>query len=244
MAVVETTAWSDSETSSVYSNDRDVEYQEQLQPSDEEVHAAEADYDSSYTMFPSSSSVNLRFLYRTPDGISIISPQKEEGISPRFRITPLRRTGEVELQIEMKAGASFKDIEIGLERCTKHTLDESSTSVQFLYPSDQFTESSCIFSICGAVFNYLKRNSSVDISYSQDKFSLLKGVNQIGLKLTRDGALEFFMNGQSQGIAAEGVYKLGRNVFNHPSTVYYPMLWLPFGNNKAVLIAGGNVHEA
>ena len=48
------------------------------------------------------------------------------------------------------------------------------------------------------------------------------------------------MNGQSQGIAAEAVYKLGQNAVYHPTTVYYPILWLPQGNNKAVLIAGGN----
>ena len=246
MAIVETTDLCDSDTdqSSIYSYDRDVEFHEQMLSSDEETPMAGANndraYDSSY-MFPSSSSVSLRFLYRTGDGISVISPLKEEVISPRFRIAPLRRTGEVELQIEMKAGASFKDIEIGLERCTKY---DTSTNVQFLCPSDQSTESSCIFSVCGAVFNNLKRNASVNISYSQEKFSLLKGVNQIGLKITRDGALEFFMNGQSQGIAAEAVYKLGRNMVNHPSTVYYPILWLPLGNNKTVLTAGGNVHAA
>ena len=239
VAVAEITALSDSDTdqSSVYSYDVDAEYDEQVQPSNKEVYVAEGDgvrpLESSST-FPSLSSIKLTFLFETPDCVSVASPL--EGCATRFRMTPLRRTGEVELQIEMEAGVSSKDIEIGLERCAHkiHIIYE------FLHSIDPLRESSCTFSLCGAVFNCLKRNASVDISYSQDKFSLSQGVSRIGLKITRGGDLEFFMNGQSLGIAAQAIYKLGRNTVHHPTTFYYPILWLPLGNNKATLIAGGN----
>ena len=248
MAVVETTALSDSDTdhSGVYSYDIDAEYDEQVQPSNKEVYVAEGDgvtayyhESSSIGFFPSLFSTNLRFLFGSPDGVRIIS--QLEGVAPRFRMTPLRRTGEVELQIEMKAGVSSRNVEIGLERCTQPSYEDKSYSeAESLYSIDRLYESSCTFLLCGAVFNYLKRNASVNISYSQDKFSLSQGVNRIGLKITRDGALEFFVNGQSLGIAAQAIYKLGRNTVDHPTTFYYPILWLPLGNNKATLIAGGN----
>ena len=240
VAVAETTALSDSDTdqSSVYSYDVDAEYDEQVQPSNKEVYVAEGDgvrpLESSST-FPSLSSIKLTFLFDTPDGVSVTSPLK--GHTTRFRMTPLRRTGEIELQIEMKTGVSSKEFEIGLERCTRH---KKYNKHEFLHLIDPLHESSCTFSLCGAVFNCLKRNASVDISYSQDKFSLSQGVSRIGLKITRGGDLEFFVNGQSLGIAAQAIYKLGRNTVDHPTTFYYPILWLPLGNNKATLIAGGN----
>ena len=241
MAVAGTTSWNDDMYMSLepslsmnlysYSNDPDVLY-----TLPEEV---DGDSDCCRIRFPSSSSDSMavRFLYKSPDGITAVSPLA--GVAPRFRMTPIRRTGEVELQLEINVGDSPKDIEIGLERSTERLYR---SEVKFSNSTDPLYESSCIFSAYGVVFNSLQRNMSTNINYPQGncKFTLSQGVSRIGLKITRDGALEFFVNGQSQGIAAEAVYKLGRNAVYHPTTVYYPVLWLPQGNNKAVLIAGGN----
>jgi hypothetical protein len=222
-----------------YSNDLDAEYMtlydEQKQKPTEEVDAA-GNSDRYCIQFPSSSSMGVRFLYKSPDGVTATSPLA--GVAPRFRMTPIKRTGEIELQLEINVGDSPKDIEIGLERCTGRLYRS-----EFSYSTDPLYESSCIFSVYGAVFNSLERNMSMNINYPQGKPALSQGVSRIGLKITREGALEFFVNGQSQGIAAEAVYKLGRNLVYHPTTVYYPMLWLPQGCNKAVLIAGGNSYS-
>ena len=248
MAVVGTTIWSDEELLEQslsmnlysYSYDTDAEYDEQEQKLTEEVDHEAGDndfrtHDRCCIQFPSSSSLGLGFLYKSPDSVTAISPLA--GVVPRFRMTPIRRTGEVELQLEMNVGDSPKDIEIGLEQCTGTLF---SSEGEFSHAAtDPLYESFCIFSVCGAVFNSLKRNMSMNINYPQGKLSLSQSVNRIGLKITRDGALEFFVNGQSQGIAAEAVYKLGRNMAYHPTTVYYPILWLPQGNNKAVIISGG-----
>lgn len=222
-----------------YSNDPDAQYyyDEQKQTLGEEV---DGDSDYRCIRFPSSSSdsIAVRFLYKSPDGVTVVSPLA--GVAPRFRMTPIKRTGEVELQLEINVGDNPKDIEIGLERCTERLYR---SEVRFSNSTDPLYESSCIFSAYGVVFNSLQRNMSTNINYPQGdcKLALSQGVNRIGLKITRDGSLEFFVNGQSQGIAAEAVYKLGRNAIYHPTTVYYPILWLPQGNNKAVLIAGGKI---
>ena len=274
MAVTGTAGLSDSETdqSSVYSYDRDAEYDDQMQakPSDREQSTAgdAGDRDEvieSSGTFPSLSSTcnSLRFL---PIGYDIISVTNQtEFQCPLFRMTPIRRTGEVEIQIETstECGANLKDIEIGLERSAQGTeleLHDRHFHNMPLY------ECSCTFSVSGALFNSLKCNAFVNISYSQDRLALLQDISRIGLKITREGALEFFVNGQSLGIAAEGVYKLGLNRATHSYRIgnvhgsaipilksnnmpksycsavdYYPILWLPHGDseNKATLIAGG-----
>ena len=265
VAIVGTTGLSDSETdqSSIYSYDEDAEHDDQIQsrPSDREMPAAGGTSDRTHVVessstFPSLSSTNLRFLSGV---VNVISEPISQ--SPRFRMTPLRRTGEVEILIQMntRCGASLKDIEIGLERCAQWRADSKN---RLLHASQCLSESSCMFLVCGAVFNSLKCNALVNISYAQDKLSLLQEISRIGLKITRDGALEFFVNGHSLGIAAEAVYKLGWNktirhtrerifyksdlsdeqhkpVIYSPIVDYYPVLWLPPGENEATLIAGG-----
>ena len=246
VAVVGTTIWSDSELLEQslsmnlysYSYDIDAEYDinnEKQKYTEEVDEAGSNDFsDICHVRFPSLSCMSLRFLYKTPDGVTATSPLA--GAAPRFRMTPIKRTGEVELQLEINVGDSPKDIEIGLERCAGRLY---SSEAEFSYSTDPLHESSCIFSVYGAVFNSLKRNMSMNINYPQGKLMLSQDECRIGLKITRDGALEFFVNGQSQGIAAEAVYKLGRNMVYHPVTLYYPILWLPQGDNKAVLTAGG-----
>ena len=278
MAVAGTTGLSDSETdqSSVYSYDRDAEYDYQMQvnPSDRDLEMpTESDGDvgdweeviESSSTFPSLSSTcnSLRFLLGDNDSISISNQTKHR--SPFFRMTPIRRTGEVEIQIEMSTerDASLKDIEFGLMRSARGT--ELEIYVKNFHDIPLF-ECSCIFSVYGALFNSLKRNAFVNISYSQDRLALLRDVNRIGLKITKEGALEYFVNGQSLGIAAEEIYKLGLNKTTHiyedetfqdhtkatfelhrperycSAVDYHPILWLPFAitdSNKATLIAGG-----
>ena len=51
------------------------------------------------------------------------------------------------------------------------------------------------------------------------------------------------MNGQSQGIAAEAVYKLGRTRAHDLAMVYYPMLSLSFESAEVMVTAGGNAHK-
>lgn len=195
MAAVQTTGLSDYETdqSSTYSDDIDLEYTEQTQSriSDKEVHVAGGDdvreHDNSH-IFPSLASINLRFLFGSPDGTSVTMEQDwiKYMYLPRFRMTPLRRTGEVELQIE-----NSKEIEIGLERC-RYILHQGRYEGQHLTKINPTVESSCTFFVCGVVFDYLKHNSSVNLNYPQKKYLLSQNVSRIGLKITRDGALEFF----------------------------------------------------
>ena len=216
VVIGETTALSDSGseilTSLIYLYDVDAEYDDLMQSYDAvDAHERMA--------FPSLSCTSLRFLSGTRDGVNILS--QPNGPATRFRLNPLRRTGEFEIEA---AVTSSKDVVIGLERRKSFDYQTVETST--------YNESCCTL-VCGAVLNYLKRNTSIDISYSHNRFSQSEGVNRIGLKITKDGALEFFVNGQSLGIADETAYKLG-----HKST-YYLMVELSPGNNRAMLTAGG-----
>ena len=66
------------------------------------------------------------------------------------------------------------------------------THSQFVHSNKPLHECYCIFSVCGAVFNSLECKVFVNIGYSQDRLALLQDISRIGLKITRDGALEFF----------------------------------------------------
>ena len=284
MAVAGTTGLSNSETdqSSVYSYDRDAEYDDQMQTrsSDRDLEMpTESDGDvgdreevtESDSTFPSLSSTynSLRFLLKYDD-ISVTSLTRCQ--FPFFHMTPIRRTGEVEIQIETVSTECYlnlKDIEIGLERSAQCPAGLESAYDEKFHNIPLY-ECSCIFSLYGALFNSLKRKAFVNISYSQNRFALLQDINRIGLKITREGALEFFVNGQNLGIAAEEVYKLGLKkitgtytggelcvhtglpTFRPKQPVsyclamnYYPILWLPLGGsvNKATLIAGGKYYK-
>ena len=223
VVVGETTVLSDSGseilTSLIYLYDVDAEY-ESLTWSHDAVDGALA-YEDLPAAFPSLSCTSLRFLSGTRDGVNVFSQPNGYDEATRFRLNPIRRTGEFEIEAAVK---SSKDVVIGLERRKSFDYQTVETST--------YNESCCSL-VCGAVLNYLKRNTSIDISYSHNRFSQSEGVIRIGLKITRDGALEFFVNGQSLGIADETAYKLG-----HKST-YYPMVELSPGNNRAMLTAGG-----
>ena len=236
MDVAGTTGLSDSETdqSCDYSDDMDAMYDDQIPARTNDGEEAVAgggvkahDIIESSTTFPSLSSTNRMFLMKIPGDTSA----KEFSL---FRTNRLRRTGELELQLELKAGATSNDIEVGLERCMVGGGGHAGAI-------DPIRDSCCTFLASGAVFNYFKRNALVNINYPQDKALLSQGVSRIGLKITRDGALEFFVNGQSLGVAAEAVYKLGLWRLYHVTGMinYYPVLWLPT-RCTTTLIAGGN----
>ena len=220
VVIGETTALSDSGseilTSLVYLYDVDAEYSSLMQSHDAVDGAQSLSYEN---MFPSLPCTSLRFLSGTRDGVNIFS--RPSGLAARFRLNPIRRTGEFEIEA---VAASSKDIIIGLER--RKSFDYQTVE------SSTYNESCCML-VCGAVLNYLKRNTSINIGYSQKRFTWSEGISRIGLKITREGALEFFMNGQSLGIADDEAYKLG-----HKST-YYPMVELSSGNSRAMLTAGG-----
>lgn len=139
---------------------------------------------------------------------------------------PLHRTGEFEFKIEERKGHDIiiRDgfFGIGIQRR------------QCKSPPPLYTlPGRCIWQT-GAIYNTLKNSSSI-VGYSNAcDLDLLVPGDRVGIMITIEGNLEFFVNGKSQGIAAEGVYKVDSY------SDLYPLIKLPAG--FIVRITAGGEH--
>lgn len=139
---------------------------------------------------------------------------------------PLHRTGEFEFKIEKRKRHNiiFRDgnFGIGLQRR------------QCKLPPPLYTTSGrCVWQT-GAIYNALKNSSSTVGYYSARDLDLLVPGDRVGVMITIEGDLEFFVNGKSQGIAAERVYKVDCH------SNLYPLIKLPAG--YIVKITAGGEH--
>ena len=88
----------------------------------------------------------------------------------------------------------------------------------------------------GAIVNALKNiPSTTGYKQARDLELLIKG-DRVGMKITQESDLEFFINGLSQGVAASNVYR--------PSNGYelYPLVKLPAGYAVQITAGGENMH--
>ena len=163
--------------------------------------------------FPISSYTSLRF--RSDNGVG------EDGVVacvPRpyhlnslghFNIsTPMKRTGELEMLLELAEGSVDADIsrlEIVLER-VKPRLSMHRI-------------------VCVLTQEAVKIHSKKTESTQETRDAILLN-NRLGIKITRTGALEVFINGQNQGIVAQDFYKLGCDISYYASMLVPPGLAL------------------
>ena len=179
---------------------------------------------SSECLFPRTISRHLKWHPRTdlilsPDHFVVQSQSYTKGEAHISE--PLRRTGEFEVKVEAK-GPSTRDgfFGIGIRRR------------QHRSPRPLHTLSGCCIWQTSAIYNALKNTSST-VSYqtARDLELLIKG-DRVGMRITKEGDLEFFINGMSQGIAARDVYK--------PNKVskLYPLIKLPAGYTVQITSGG------
>ena len=140
-------------------------------------------------------------------------------------LQPMHRTGEFEIMVEAR-GPNMRDgfLGIGIRRRQHKSPKLHNT----------FT-GNCIWEM-SAIINALKTiPSTTAYEQARDLELLIKG-DRVGMKITEEGDLEFFINGQSQGVAATNVYK--------PSNRYelYPLVKLPAGYVVRITAGGENVH--
>jgi hypothetical protein len=203
----------------------DAEYDDRMQQSinsdsdNSEVSAAPVD-----NIFPISSYSSLRFnlkdryVYVDKDGLVAVANLN----STYFSIsTPIKRTGELEVQLEGSDHGSG-DLDLSLFEILLKREKSRDNHTNFTYRSCTITQE--------AVLNCLKTPASIQKIH---KTFLLN--NRLGIKITRSGDLEFFIDGKSQGIVAEAVYKLGHDIIS-----YYPVVRVPYRYRRiAVRITAG-----
>lgn len=139
-------------------------------------------------------------------------------------LQPLQRTGEFEIIVEARGPntqVGFVGIGIGRRhRKSPHPLN---------------TITGCCIWQTSAILNALKKSlSTAGYEQARDLELLIKG-DRVGLKITEEGDLEFFINGQSQGVAATDVYKPSNRC------ELYPLVRLPAGYAVRITAGGKNI---
>ena len=134
--------------------------------------------------------------------------------------------GTVEFEVAITSyGTDWSgNIKIGVARFTSGYIIQPHNVPKYS------TEASghCVWS-SKTLYNRLKsnRNGDQEREYGSIDLDSLREGDRLGLSLSHDGKLTFFVNGESQGLAAQGVYEEGYDV--------YAVVDL-YGNCKAIAI--------
>ena len=217
-----TTALSDStDYGSVYSCDTDEEYDDRIESiykESSEVSMAPID-----NVFPISSYTSLRFCLGDgvgEDGIVASVPMYPKISYRYFGISaPMKRTGELEMRLEGSGGTDLSEFEIRLHQ-KKSTMSGP----------DVYSVLCCLTR--ELVENRLKRPQSV-----QNIRNIIVLSNRLGIKITKNGDLEYFIDGKRQGIVAEAVYNLGCNIS------YDPAIYIPPGLTLRITAGGKSLYN-
>ncbi len=121
---------------------------------------------------------------------------------------PLRGTAEFEVEITDYGTGWSGTMKLGIMRCV------SNSNIVVPRYSPEGAEH-CVWS-SSKIHNRLTGGPTVDETekpYGKVNLDDLKVGNRIGLRLSYDGVLSFFVDGKSQGVAAENVYLKGHDVY-------------------------------
>ena len=141
-------------------------------------------------------------------GAERMNPEDEYEDGVAYGAQPLKGLSEFVVKMITYGTEWTGSIQIGLRRSKKGVPIESGPGI----PKDSYdTEDHCVW------FGQTLSNNLVtpreDSSYGYvDLYDLREG-DCVGLRLSRDGVLEFTVNGESQGIAAKNIYTRDTDVY-------------------------------
>ena len=143
-------------------------------------------------------------------GAERMDPQDKYDGGVTYGAQPLKGLAEIEVKImtfEPK-WAGTASIQVGLRQCKKGMPIESGSDI----PEDsEYTEYHCVWAGQRLSNNLVTPGERSDYGYV-DLDDLCEG-DCVGLRLSRDGVLEFTVNGESQGIAAKNIYSRDTDVY-------------------------------
>ena len=150
----------------------------------------------------------------TNDGLRAerINPSVQHGYGVTYGARPLRGRAEFEVKIDSYGAGWLMSILIGVTRCKKGVLvpinHESGASIPL---NSDATTNYCIWSGLQLFSNLVTPNRQ--LTYGSVDLRDLREGDHLGLHLSEDGVLEFTVNGEGQGIAAENVYTRNTDVY-------------------------------
>ena len=146
----------------------------------------------------------------TNDGLGAerVDPNKEFYNGVAYGAHLLKGLAEFEVKIVSYGTRWYGTIRFGVMRCKKDVPIEHGPSI----PSDsRYAANHCVWSNRQLWNNAVSPSEKSDYGYV-DLDDLREG-DCVGLRLSQDGVLEFFVNDESQGIAAKNIYTRNSDVY-------------------------------
>ena len=141
-------------------------------------------------------------------GAKRLNPDKEFGDGIAYGAHPLHGRAVFEVKIIKTMGEWYGGLRFGIMRCKKGIPIESGPSI----PSDsKGAANHCVWSGQWLCYNLVTRNELSEYGYVN--LDDLHVGDCVGLHLSQGGVLEFTVNGESQGIAAENIYTRNSDVY-------------------------------
>ena len=121
----------------------------------------------------------------------------------------LRGTTEFEVEITSCKTKWAGSLTLGVMQCVKGTKIKHSAIPQISLGAEMY----CMWSshrVLNKLVGYL---GPTEKKYGSTNLENLREGDRLGLRVSHDGVLTFFVNGKSQGVAAQGVYQDGYDLY-------------------------------
>ena len=142
-------------------------------------------------------------------GAERMDPEEKYDGGVTYGAQPLKGLAEFEVKM-MTYGVSWSgSVHVGIVQCKKGEMIECGHSI---IPDDsRLAKYRCVWDGLRLYNNLVTPEEWSDYGYV-DLYDLREG-DCVGLRLSRDGVLEFTVNGESQGIAAKNIYTRDTDVY-------------------------------
>ena len=140
-------------------------------------------------------------------GAERMNPEDKYRDGIAYGAQPLKGLAEFEVKMVTYGEEWTGSILVGLRRCNKGVPIESGPGI----PKDSYAEYHCVWADWKLYNNFVTPGEESDYSYIY--LDDLREGDCVGLRLSRDGVLEFTVNGKNQGIAAKNIYTRDTDVY-------------------------------
>ena len=155
-------------------------------------------------------SVSGKQIRITNDGLGTekMDPYRVDDNGVAYGACPLKGKSEFHVNIVSYGTGWGASLQVGVMRCKKGVPIESGPSI----PHDsEYAANHCVW-IDQRLFNNLVTPRE-ESDYGYVDLDDLREGDCVGLRLSQDGVLEFFVNGESQGIAVKNIYTRNSDVY-------------------------------
>ena len=141
-------------------------------------------------------------------GAEKMSPETDYKNGVAYGAQPLKGLAEFEVKMASYGGGWSHSIQVGVMRCKKGATIQSGPGT----PEDsEYAKDHYVWAGHRLFNNLVTPRENSDYGYVD--LDDLRDGDCIGLRLSRDGTFEFFVNGESQGIAAKSIYTRGTDIY-------------------------------